>query len=112
MPSDDAGLVRVARYLALVAQTGRDPSTVHSTVLDLPLVGRDRDDVWSRVERHRGRAPAATFAARHHAGTASEHADRLAALAGLGVTTVFVAPVGLDGPDDVLALAPLAGAFG
>jgi alkanesulfonate monooxygenase SsuD/methylene tetrahydromethanopterin reductase-like flavin-dependent oxidoreductase (luciferase family)/predicted kinase len=112
VPSDDAGLAKVARYLALVAQAGRDSSTVHATVLDLPLVGRDRDDVWSRVERHRGRAPAATFAARHHAGTASEHADRLAALAGLGVTTVFVAPVGLDGPDDVLALAPLAGAFG
>lgn len=112
VPSDEAGLAKVARYLALVAQAGRDPSTVHATVLDLPLVGRDRDDVWSRVERHRGRAPAAGFAARHHAATATEHADRLGALVELGVTTAFVAPVGLDGPDDVLALGPLAGAFG
>jgi hypothetical protein len=96
----------------MVREARRDPSTVHATVLDLPLVGRDRDDAWSRVERHRGRAPAATFAARHHAGTATEHAARLAGLAERGVTTAFIAPVGLDGPDDVLALAPLATAFG
>ena len=95
-----------------MGQAGRDPASVHATVLDLPLVGRDRDDVWGRVERHRGRTAAATFAARHHAGTAAEHATRLAGLADLGVTTAFVAPVGLDGPDDVLALAPLATAFG
>ena len=112
VPSDESGLAKVARYLALVAETGRDRSTVHATVLDLPLVGRDRDDVWSRVERHRGRTAAAAFAARHHAGTSTEHAARLAGLADLGVTTAFVAPVGLDGPDDVLALAPLATAFG
>ncbi|GAA2747075.1 hypothetical protein GCM10009868_35050 [Terrabacter aerolatus] len=112
VPSDEVGLAKVARYLALVAEAGRDPSTVHATVLDLPLVGRDRDDVWSRVERHRGRTAAASFAARHHAGTPDEHTRRLAGLAGRGVTTAFVAPVGLDGPDDVLALAPLATAFG
>jgi alkanesulfonate monooxygenase SsuD/methylene tetrahydromethanopterin reductase-like flavin-dependent oxidoreductase (luciferase family)/predicted kinase len=112
VPSDEAGLAKVARYLALVTEAGRDRSTVHATVLDLPLVGSDRDDVWSRVERHRGRTAAAAFAARHHAGTATEHAARLAGLAELGVTTAFVAPVGLDGPDDVLALAPLATAFG
>jgi len=112
VPSDEVGLAKVVRYLALVGQAGRDPASVHATVLDLPLVGRDRDDVWGRVERHRGRTAAATFAARHHAGTAAEHATRLADLADLGVTTAFVAPVGLDGPDDVLALAPLATAFG
>ncbi len=112
VPSDEVGLAKVARYLTLVELAGRDPSTVHATVLDLPLVGRDRDDVWSRVERHRGRTAAATFAARHHAGTANEHAARLAGLAGQGVTTVFVAPVGLDRPEDVLALAPLTSTFG
>ncbi|WP_020143609.1 LLM class flavin-dependent oxidoreductase [Terracoccus sp. 273MFTsu3.1] len=112
VPSDEVGLAKMVRYLALVGQAGRDPRSVHATVLDLPLVGRDRDDVWARVERHRGRAAAATFAARHHAGTATEHATRLAGLADLGVTTAFVAPVGLDGPDDVRALAPLATAFG
>jgi alkanesulfonate monooxygenase SsuD/methylene tetrahydromethanopterin reductase-like flavin-dependent oxidoreductase (luciferase family) len=112
VPSDEVGLAKLLRYLALVAQAGRDPSAAHATVLDLPLVGRDRDDVWARVERHRGRTAAATFAARHHAGTATEHATRFAGLAEVGVTTAFVAPVGLSRPDDVLALEPLATAFG
>jgi hypothetical protein len=80
-------------------------------VLDLPLVGADRDAVWGAVERHRGRTPAATFAERHHAGTPTAHRERLARLADAGVTTVFVAPLDLRGPDDVLALAPLATAL-
>jgi alkanesulfonate monooxygenase SsuD/methylene tetrahydromethanopterin reductase-like flavin-dependent oxidoreductase (luciferase family)/predicted kinase len=112
VPSDEAGLAKLDRYLDLVRSEGRDPGGVHATVLDLPLVGRDRDDVWARVERHRGRSPAAAFAARHHAGTPADHADRLAGLADRGVTTAFVAPVGLAAPDDVLALAPLGSAFG
>ena len=112
VPSDEAGLAKVDRYLELARAEGRDASEVHATVLDLPLVGAGRDDVWARVERHRGRKPAAAFAARHHAGTAAEHAARLAALAERGVTTAFLAPVGLATPDDVLALAPLASAFG
>ena len=37
------------------AEVGRDPAEVAVTVLDLPVVGRDRDDVWARVERLRGR---------------------------------------------------------
>ncbi|NUR80259.1 MAG: LLM class flavin-dependent oxidoreductase [Dermatophilaceae bacterium] len=112
VPSDEAGLAKVERYLELVRAEGRDVSEVHATVLDLPLVGSDRDDVWARVERHRGRTAAPAFAARHHAGIAAEHAERLAGLAERGVTTAFVAPVGLTTADDVLALAPLASAFG
>ena len=50
-------------------EVGRDPAEVAVTVLDLPVVGRDRDDVWERVERLRGRTAAATYARRHHAGT-------------------------------------------
>ena len=84
---------------------------MHATVLDLPLVGRDRDDTWRRVEALRGRTAAATFAARHHAGTAAEHAERLRGLAARGVSTVFVSPLGLERADDVLALAPLATAL-
>ncbi|MGO4596994.1 LLM class flavin-dependent oxidoreductase [Terrabacter sp. 2RAF25] len=112
VPSDDNGLAKVEHYLELVRAQGRDVSEVHATVLDLPLVGSDRDDVWARVERHRGRTAAAAFAAGHHAGTAAEHADRLARLAERGVTTAFVAPVGLATADEVFALAPLASAFG
>ncbi len=89
------------------AEVGRDPAEVAVTVLDLPVVGRDRDDVWARVERLRGRTAAAAFAARAHAGTVSEHRDRHAALAELGVSTVFLSTPDLDGPEAVLALAGL-----
>ncbi|MDT0187884.1 LLM class flavin-dependent oxidoreductase [Microbacterium sp. ARD31] len=86
---------------------GRDRDEVEVTVLDLPVVGRDRDDVWARVERHRGRTAAATYAARTHAGTVADHRDRWARLAGLGVRTVFLATPDLDRPEDVLDLAGL-----
>ncbi|MGL5929102.1 MAG: LLM class flavin-dependent oxidoreductase [Dermatophilaceae bacterium] len=108
IPSTEADLpARIEAVRTAAAAVGRDPADVAVTVLDLPLVGRDRDDVWTRVERHRGRTAAATWAARHHAGTSDAHRERYARLLDLGVTTVFVAPVGLAGPDDVYALAPL-----
>jgi alkanesulfonate monooxygenase SsuD/methylene tetrahydromethanopterin reductase-like flavin-dependent oxidoreductase (luciferase family)/predicted kinase len=86
---------------------GRGRSEVAVTVLDLPVVGRDRDDVWARVERHRGRTSAAAYAARTHAATVGGHRERYARLAGMGVTTVFLATPDLGGPDDVLELAGL-----
>ena len=89
------------------ADVGRNPSEVAVTVLDLPVVGRDRDDVWTRVERLRGRTAATTFAARTHAGTVAEHRDRHAALSGLGVSTVFLATRDLDGPEAVRELGGL-----
>jgi alkanesulfonate monooxygenase SsuD/methylene tetrahydromethanopterin reductase-like flavin-dependent oxidoreductase (luciferase family)/predicted kinase len=85
-------------------QVGRDPAEVEVTVLDLPVVGTDREDAWTRVERLRGRTPAATYAQRHHAGVAVEHRERYARLADLGVGTVFVALPDLAGPDDVARL--------
>ncbi|WP_432477969.1 LLM class flavin-dependent oxidoreductase [Nocardioides sp. GXQ0305] len=89
------------------ADVGRDPADVAVTVLDLPVVGRDRDDAWRRVERHRGRTAAAAYAAQTHAGTVADHRDRYAGLAAEGVSTVFLATRDLDGPDDVLDLAGL-----
>ena len=71
------------------------------TVLDLPVVGRDRDDTWARVERLRGRTAAAAYAARTNAGTVADQRDRYAALADRGVSTVFVALADLDGADDL-----------
>lgn len=109
VPSDEsllAGRIEAVRRSAERAR--RDPDSVAVTVLDLPLVGTDRDDVWRRVERHRGRTSASSFAARHHAGTVTDHRERYRRLAELGVSTVFLAPVGLAGPDDVLALGPLS----
>jgi len=85
-------------------EVGRDPAEVAVTVLDLPVVGRDRDDVWQRVERLRGRTAAATYARRHHAGTPAQHRDRYARLADQGVSTVFAALPDLSGPEDVLAV--------
>ncbi len=109
--SDAAGLVKIARYLDLVAASGADRDAALATVLDVPVVGADRDAAWSAVERHRGRTPAATFAERHHAGTPQAHRERLARLTDAGVTTVFLAPLDLRGTDDVLGLAPLATAL-
>ena len=88
-------------------EVGRDPGEVAVTVLDLPVVGRDRDDVWARVERLRGRAPAAAYARRHHAGTVQQHRERYAALAERGVSTVFVAVADLAGPEDLAGLGAM-----
>ncbi|MGH3507325.1 MAG: LLM class flavin-dependent oxidoreductase, partial [Nocardioidaceae bacterium] len=90
---------------------GRDPGEVEVTVLDVPIVGRDRDDAWSRVERLRGRTAAANYAERHHAGTLEDHVRRYEQLANRGVRRSFVALPDLQGPDDVLALAPLTAAM-
>jgi alkanesulfonate monooxygenase SsuD/methylene tetrahydromethanopterin reductase-like flavin-dependent oxidoreductase (luciferase family)/predicted kinase len=88
-------------------EAGRDPDDVQVTVLDLPVVGADRDEVWQRVEGLRGRTRAAVYAQSHHAGTYAEQRERYQRLAELGVRTVFVAPPHVAGPDDVLALAPM-----
>lgn len=108
LPSDEARLERKIGVLQRhCTEVGRDPAEVAVTVLDLPVVGRDRDDAWARVERLRGRTPAATFAARHHAGTVGQHRDRYADLAARGVGQVFLALPDLSGPEDVAALAGL-----
>jgi alkanesulfonate monooxygenase SsuD/methylene tetrahydromethanopterin reductase-like flavin-dependent oxidoreductase (luciferase family) len=92
------------RHLA-AADRSRDDVAV--TVLDLPVVGRDREDVWARVERLRGRTAAAAYAERTHAGTVDDHRARYADLHTLGVSTVFVGVRGLGTPDEVRDLAGL-----
>jgi alkanesulfonate monooxygenase SsuD/methylene tetrahydromethanopterin reductase-like flavin-dependent oxidoreductase (luciferase family)/predicted kinase len=88
-------------------RAGRTRDEVAVTVLDLPVIGRDREDAWSKVERLRGGTRAAAFAERTHAGTVGQHRDRYARLRELGVTTVFVGVRGLAGPDEVVDLAGL-----
>jgi len=106
--TDEAELERLVAVLHRHCDdVGRDRSEVAVTVLDLPVVGADRDDVWARVETLRGRTPAATYAARTHAATVAGHRDRWARLAGLGVSTIFIATPDLGRPDDVLALRGL-----
>ena len=112
LPSDQSVLRTkidiLHRHCAVV---GRDPDSVAITVLDLPVIGTDREDVAVRVERLRGRTPAAVYAARHHAATADDHARRYIELADLGVSTVFVALPDLAGADDLERCLPLLGAL-
>jgi alkanesulfonate monooxygenase SsuD/methylene tetrahydromethanopterin reductase-like flavin-dependent oxidoreductase (luciferase family)/predicted kinase len=89
----------------------RDPESVEITVLDLPVIGTDREDVAVRVERLRGRLPAASYAARHHAAPAVDHAHRYRELVDLGVRTIFIALPDLAGADDLARCAPLLAAL-
>jgi alkanesulfonate monooxygenase SsuD/methylene tetrahydromethanopterin reductase-like flavin-dependent oxidoreductase (luciferase family)/predicted kinase len=93
------------------AAVGRDPASVEITVLDLPVIGTDREDVAIRVERLRGRTPAAVYAARHHAAPAVDHAQRYLELADLGVSTIFVALPDLADSDDLARCTPLLAAL-
>lgn len=108
LPSAEADLPRLLAVLrGHCEDVSRDPGTVGITVLDVPVLGRDADDVAARVERLRGRTPAATYAARTSAGTGAEHAARYRRLAGLGVDTVFLALPDLRDADDLGRCAPL-----
>jgi alkanesulfonate monooxygenase SsuD/methylene tetrahydromethanopterin reductase-like flavin-dependent oxidoreductase (luciferase family)/predicted kinase len=112
LPSDTATLDRKLAVLRQhCVQAGRDPAEVAVTVLDVPVIGRDREHAGSIVERLRGRTGAAAFARRHHAGTAADHIGRYRLLAERGVSTVFVSLPDLESPDDVLRLAPVVAAF-
>jgi alkanesulfonate monooxygenase SsuD/methylene tetrahydromethanopterin reductase-like flavin-dependent oxidoreductase (luciferase family) len=71
------------------------------TVLDVPVLGRDRDEVATLVERLRGRISAAAYARTHHAGVVADHVARYRELSDLGVDTVFVALPDLRGASDV-----------
>ena len=108
---DDVLDRKLAVLHAYCAEADRDPASLLITVLDLPVVGRDREHAAALVERLRGRTTAAAFARRHHAGTAGQHVDRYRLLAARGVHWVFVALPDLAGPGDVLRLAPVTRAF-
>ncbi len=113
LPSDVDVLDRKLAVLrAHCQQAGRDPAAVAITVLDVPVIGRDREHVAATVERLRARSSAAVFARRHHAGVAADHIRRYRMLAERGVSTVFVSLPDLAGPDDLERLVPVLGAFG
>ena len=98
-------------HRVMICEAGRDPAEVAVTVQDIPVIGDDRGHAAAIVEKLRGRTPAATFARRHHAGTAADHIGRYRLLAERGVSTVFVSLPDLAGPRDVLRLAPVTAAF-
>ena len=99
-------------FRAHAAAAGRDPDELRTTVLDVPIVGADPDEVARLVERHRGRTKATTYAATHHAGTADAHIARYRELADKGVDTVFVSLPNLSGPAEIEQFAGILAAFG
>jgi alkanesulfonate monooxygenase SsuD/methylene tetrahydromethanopterin reductase-like flavin-dependent oxidoreductase (luciferase family)/predicted kinase len=112
LPSDLAVLdAKLAVLRQHCEQAGRDPAEVAVTVLDVPVVGRDRKHSAAIVEALRGRTSAAAFGRRHHAGVAADHIGRYRLLAERGVSTVFVSLPDLAGPDEVSRLAPVISAF-
>jgi alkanesulfonate monooxygenase SsuD/methylene tetrahydromethanopterin reductase-like flavin-dependent oxidoreductase (luciferase family) len=112
LPSDVAVLeARLAVLRDHCQRAGRDPADLQVTVLDIPVVGRDREDVARRVESLRGRVSAAAYARLHHAGVAADHVGRYRLLAERGVSTVYVSLPDLAGPEDVARLAGIVGAF-
>jgi alkanesulfonate monooxygenase SsuD/methylene tetrahydromethanopterin reductase-like flavin-dependent oxidoreductase (luciferase family)/predicted kinase len=112
LPSEETALqAKIDILRRHCAAVGRDPESVEITVLDLPVIGTDREDVAVRVERLRGRLPAAVYAARHHAAPAVDHARRYLDLVDLGVDTIFIAPPDLSGADDLDRCAPLLAAL-
>ena len=82
------------------------------TVLDVPVLGRDRDDAAALVERLRGRVSAAAYGHRHHAGIAADHIARYRRLAEHGVDTVFLAVPDLRDAADLTKFAGVTAAFG
>jgi alkanesulfonate monooxygenase SsuD/methylene tetrahydromethanopterin reductase-like flavin-dependent oxidoreductase (luciferase family) len=90
---------------------GRDPDDVAITVLDVPIVGADRESVAGKIERLRGRTPAPEYAIHHHAGVPTHQIGRYRLLADRGVSTVFVSLPDLSGPDGVHQFAPILAAF-
>src|SRR6266487_575782 len=112
LPADTGTLDRKLAILRQhCLQAGRDPAEVEVTVLDIPVIGRDREHAASLVEKLRGSTAAVAFARRHHAGTADDVIGRYRLLAERGVQTVFVSLPDLAGPEDVVRLAPVAAAF-
>jgi alkanesulfonate monooxygenase SsuD/methylene tetrahydromethanopterin reductase-like flavin-dependent oxidoreductase (luciferase family)/predicted kinase len=81
------------------------------TVLDVPVLGIDREHVASIVERVRSRTSAAAFARSRGAGTATDLVARYERMAEQGVSTVFVAPADFAGPDVIERWRPVIGAF-
>jgi alkanesulfonate monooxygenase SsuD/methylene tetrahydromethanopterin reductase-like flavin-dependent oxidoreductase (luciferase family)/predicted kinase len=113
LPSADLPAVQrvVASLQEQCHEAGRDPQELELTVLDTPVIGRDRDEISAVVERVRGGTAAQVYARRHHAGRPDDHVGRYRLLADCGVRTVFVSLPDLAGPDDVGRVAPVIAAF-
>ena len=102
---------KLAALRAHCVDADRDPAEIAVTVLDVPVIGRDRGEVAEVVENLRGRTSAAAYARAHHAGIAADHVGRYRLLAERGVSTIFVALPDLAGPGDLDRMAPVIRSF-
>lgn len=80
------------------------------SVLDTPLIGSSRAEVAEQVERWRGNRSAATFAKTHHASTAADHIALYQQLQSEGLEKIFLAPVGLQEPEQLAGWEPVLSA--
>ncbi len=83
------------------AAIGRDMTDLLVTVLDVTMVGADREHTATLVEAHRGSVSSREFRRRTAAGTVQEQIERYRGLMGAGIDRVYVSPLDLDGPDEV-----------
>ena len=102
---------KLAVFRSHAAAAGRPMEELRVTVLDVPIVGADPDEVARLVERHRGRSKATAYAAAHHAGTPDAHVARYRGLADRAVDTVFVSLPNLTGPAEIEQFASILTAF-
>jgi alkanesulfonate monooxygenase SsuD/methylene tetrahydromethanopterin reductase-like flavin-dependent oxidoreductase (luciferase family) len=105
------GTKRIDEVVPQIKERLEKQSQFQFSILDLPLLGRDRGQVASSVERWRGRTRAEEFADRHHAGVADGHIKRYRELAALGVNAVYVSPVGLTDPAELTDWSEVASAL-
>ena len=109
LPTDAHLPERIDQLREQCRAAGRDAAQVAVTVLDLPVVAADREQVAAQVEQLRGRTSAATFG--RSAGTPRQQIERYRGLAALGVSTVFAAPARLRGPADLKLFGAVTAAF-
>jgi probable F420-dependent oxidoreductase len=95
----------VARKVAVLArhcaEVGRDVNEIDVSHLSTVLIGRDRDEVATKIERLRPkRIGAERFARENNAGTVADHYERARRLVDAGARTLIVRLVDIaDSPD-------------
>jgi alkanesulfonate monooxygenase SsuD/methylene tetrahydromethanopterin reductase-like flavin-dependent oxidoreductase (luciferase family)/predicted kinase len=102
----------VARKVAVLtrhcAEVGRDISAVDVSHLSTVLIGRDRDEVATKIERLRPkRTGAERFARDVNAGTVADHYERARRLIEAGARTLIVRLVDVADPSAVETLGNL-----
>ncbi len=110
----DAANVRhkAAVLRAHCAAVDRDPTEVEMTHLSTVLVGTDREDVDSRIERLRPRRwTPGRYAAAVNAGTVDDHIGRFRELAEAGAAEVIVRVADLQDASPIAQLAKVIKAF-